>query len=67
MSRLRLVLGVVTLVMLGVAGSSFPVFDACAQATCRNKCNDEEQDCLKRTGNKSQCGTKAKDCLGKCK
>ena len=30
--------------------------DASAQATCRQKCIDEEQACLKRTGNKSQCG-----------
>jgi hypothetical protein len=67
MSRLRMVLGVLALVLVSVAGSTVPVSDACAQATCRNKCNDEEQDCLKRTNNKGQCGNKAKDCLGKCK
>ena len=33
--------------------------DAFAQATCRNKCNSEEQSCLSRTNNKSQCGSKA--------
>jgi hypothetical protein len=43
------------------------VSDAAAQATCRNKCNDEEQACLKRTNNKSQCGNRAKTCLAKCK
>jgi hypothetical protein len=53
-----------------IAFSFMPVLsvtDAAAQATCRNKCNDEEQACLKRTGNKSQCGNRAKTCLGKCK
>jgi len=67
MSRVRIVLGVLALALVAVAGTTVPAWDACAQATCRNKCNDEEQDCLKRTGNKGQCGTKAKDCLGKCK
>ena len=41
--------------------------DAAAQATCRTKCNDEEQACLQRTGNKGQCGDRAKQCLEKCK
>lgn len=42
--------------------------DASAQtATCRSKCNDEEQACLKRTGNKSQCGNTANQCMAKCK
>ena len=41
--------------------------DVAAQATCRNKCNDEEQACLKRTGNKGQCGDRAKQCTDKCK
>ena len=41
--------------------------DASAQATCRQKCTDEENACLKRTNNKSQCGDKAKTCSGKCK
>jgi hypothetical protein len=45
----------------------FTVTDAMAQATCRNKCNDQEQACLKRTNNKSQYGNKAKACLAKCK
>jgi hypothetical protein len=40
---------------------------AFAQATCRNKCIEEEQACLTRTGNKGQCGTRAKSCLEKCK
>jgi hypothetical protein len=40
---------------------------ASAQATCRQKCMDEENACLKRTGNKSQCGDRAKSCAAKCK
>ena len=36
-------------------------------AQCRAKCTEEEQACLKRTGNKSQCGNTATQCLGKCK
>jgi hypothetical protein len=40
--------------------------DATAQA-CRQKCNDEEVACLKRTNNKSQCGERAKACAAKCK
>lgn len=40
---------------------------AAAQATCRNKCNEDEQACLKRTNNKSQCGNRAKECAAKCK
>lgn len=40
---------------------------AVAQATCRQKCMDEENACLKRTGNKSQCGERAKACAAKCK
>lgn len=46
---------------------TFSATDAFAQATCRNKCNEEEQLCLKRTNNKSQCGDKAKQCSSKCK
>ena len=41
--------------------------DAAAQATCRQKCMDEENACLKRTGNKGQCGDRAKTCQSKCK
>jgi hypothetical protein len=40
---------------------------AMAQATCRAKCTDDEQACLTRTSNKSQCGDRAKTCLDKCK
>ena len=43
------------------------VSDVSAQATCRTKCTDTEQACLKRTGNKSQCGSAAQACLAKCK
>jgi hypothetical protein len=55
-----------------IIGSLVPVVtvtmtsDAAAQA-CRQKCNDEEVACLKRTGNKSQCGDRAKTCAAKCK
>ena len=41
--------------------------DAAAQATCRQKCMDDENACLKRTGNKGQCGDRAKACAAKCK
>ena len=50
----------------GIGVTSLPT-DVAAQATCRNKCNDEEQACLKRTGNKGQCGDRAKQCTDKCK
>jgi hypothetical protein len=38
-----------------------------AQATCRQKCMDDENACLKRTGNKGQCGDRAKTCHARCK
>ncbi|MBM3622995.1 MAG: hypothetical protein FJX20_20125 [Alphaproteobacteria bacterium] len=50
----------------GFGVASLPA-DVAAQATCRTKCNDEEQACLQRTGNKGQCGDRAKQCLDKCK
>lgn len=50
-----------------VATAPVIVTEASAQATCRNKCNDKEQACLKRTNNKGQCGRKAKACAAKCK
>ena len=43
------------------------ISDAFAQATCRQKCMDEENACLKRTSNKGQCGDRAKTCADKCK
>lgn len=43
------------------------VSNVSAQATCRQKCTDAEQACLKRTGNKSQCGRTAQACLAKCR
>ena len=49
----------------GVTAASLD--DACAQSNCRSKCVEEEQACLKRTGNKGQCGDKANECLAKCK
>lgn len=61
------------MIVLLIAISLSPVLvlgvatDAVAQATCRQKCMDEENACLKRTGNKSQCGERAKACAAKCK
>jgi hypothetical protein len=43
------------------------VSEVAAQATCRQKCTDEEQACLRRTGNKGQCGERAKICIASCK
>jgi hypothetical protein len=43
------------------------VSEVAAQATCRQKCTDEEQACLRRTGNKGQCGERAKICIATCK
>jgi hypothetical protein len=43
------------------------VTEAAAQATCRQKCMDDENACLKRTSNKGQCGDRAKTCSAKCK
>jgi hypothetical protein len=61
---MRLVLAVLlSLAVLLAAGFS----EAQAQATCRQKCMDEENACLKRTNNKGQCGDKAKTCSSKCK
>lgn len=54
-------------VVAAFAAPGFVTSPAEAQATCRTKCNDEEQACLKRTGNKSQCGERAKTCSSKCK
>jgi len=57
------------LMFVAFATASVTMFaaPAAAQATCRNKCNDEEQACLSRTGNKGQCGNRAKECAAKCK
>ena len=57
------------LVALAATGgvTAVTVDDACAQGNCRSKCVEEEQACLQRTGNKGQCGTKANECLAKCK
>ena len=43
------------------------VSEVSAQATCRQKCVDEEQACLRRTSNKGQCGERAKICDASCK
>ncbi len=67
---MRLVpLAMISAVFVVMAFSAVPISsnDAYAQATCRNKCNTQEQACLKRTNNKGQCGRKAKACSAKCK
>jgi type II secretory pathway component PulJ len=51
----------------GIGVASLPSDVSAQTATCRSKCNDEEQACLKRTGNKSQCGNTANQCMAKCK
>lgn len=62
------ILAVPLIALLAIAGATtIAAPDACAQATCRSKCTDEEQACLQRTGNKGQCGNRAQDCLAKCK
>jgi hypothetical protein len=43
------------------------VSEVYAQATCRQKCIDEEQACLRRISNKGQCGDRAKVCVATCK
>lgn len=50
-----------------VTSAPFAATQAQAQATCRNKCNGEEQACLRRTNNKSQCGSRAQACAAKCR
>ncbi|MCC7276553.1 MAG: hypothetical protein IT561_28070 [Alphaproteobacteria bacterium] len=67
MNGMRALLGTAMLATLLAAPLTFVAGDASAQAQCRQKCTDEEQACLKRTGNKGQCGGKAGQCLAKCK
>jgi hypothetical protein len=58
------------LLALWIAGAIVPAFtvtETAAQATCRQKCMDDENACLKRTSNKGQCGDRAKLCAAKCK
>jgi len=64
---MRFVLAVLLTVSFAPVVGVISASDASAQATCRQKCNDAEQACLKRTNNKSQCGNRAKPCLAKCK
>lgn len=66
MKRTFFAVAMLTLVAgIGLAGMPSDV--SAQTATCRSKCNDEEQACLKRTGNKSQCGNTANQCMAKCK
>jgi len=63
----RSILAVALLAVIAGSGVAVTPTDAVAQATCRTKCNEEEQACLQRTGNKGQCGDRAKQCTDKCK
>lgn len=65
MLRFKAMVGALALVA-GTLAATMPR-PADAQAQCREKCVAEEQACLQRTGNKSQCGGKAGQCLAKCK
>lgn len=62
---MRTILAALIMLSLIPAITVSMVSEASAQA-CRQKCNDEEVACLKRT-NKSQCGDRAKTCAAKCK
>ena len=63
---MRVIFAILT--VLAAAGATMTIHsDASAQATCRQKCTEQEKACLKRTNNKSQCGTSAQACLAKCK
>ena len=57
----------IALFLVFAAVPTVAVTPAAAQATCRQKCMDDENACLKRTGNKGQCGDRAKTCSAKCK
>jgi hypothetical protein len=64
----RSIVAIALFALIGGAGVlSLPTEGAAQTATCRSKCNDAEQACLKRTGNKSQCGNTANQCMAKCK
>jgi hypothetical protein len=63
-TMLRLLLA---LLIVSVAAPVMKPTEAAAQATCRQKCMDDENACLKRTGNKGQCGDRAKTCHARCK
>lgn len=64
---MRMICALVVAAALSPAFMALTTTDAAAQATCRQKCTADEQACLKRTGNKSQCGSRAQQCLAKCK
>ncbi len=63
----RTVIAFALLALVAGLGVTVVPTDAAAQATCRTKCNEEEQACLQRTGNKGQCSDRAKQCTDKCK
>jgi hypothetical protein len=65
--EMRMVFVLLIATMLAPMMLTSSATEASAQATCRQKCMDEENACLKRTGNKGQCGDKAKACAARCK
>lgn len=67
MRRMMMCAAAIAIAVASIATVAIAPTPAEAQATCRNSCNDAEQACLKRTGNKGQCGNSAKTCLAKCK
>ena len=64
---MRIVTIVVAACVLGMTAPNLIVSEASAQATCRQKCMDAENACIKRTNNKGQCGNRAQTCNAKCK
>ena len=66
-NTMRMIFGLLIVLSLVPIAVVTSVTDATAQATCRQTCMDEENACLKRTGNKGQCGDRAKTCQSKCK
>jgi len=64
---MRIIAIIIATFVLGALVPTVTVSEAFAQATCRQKCMDQENACLKRTNNKGQCGNRAKTCAAKCK
>lgn len=64
---MRATILVLSLIVAAGGITAVTIADAHAQATCRAKCTEDEQACLKRTNNKGQCGNTANQCLAKCK
>ncbi len=56
-----------SLIIAAIATTPLWTSVASASQSCVAKCATEESACLKRTNNKGQCGSKAKECTAKCK